>query len=122
MAAPAAAAPAATASGVVTAEAEGGEGGGGAAMSRPILIADEGAMSCEHFFIPRHYRAYVESVLIPHGLLMDRVDALASDIHERYGDRVPHLICVLKGGYQFFSDLMASLRTFREFRRVPHLI
>jgi hypothetical protein len=34
---------------------------------------------------------------------------------------VPHLICVLKGGYQFFADLMNSLRTFRELSARPNM-
>jgi hypoxanthine phosphoribosyltransferase len=53
-------------------------------------------MSPELFCIPPHYRDSVESVLIPHGLVRDRVMRLASDIRSDYGDAVPHLLCVLK--------------------------
>lgn len=45
---------------------------------------------------------------------MDRIDKLAIDIRNKYkfsetGARV-HMLCVLKGGHQFFSDLCNALK------------
>ena len=53
-------------------------------------------MSKDFFCIPPHYQDCVESVLIPHGMVLDRVERLAQDIREDYGDSSPHLLCILK--------------------------
>lgn len=51
------------------------------------------------------------SVLIPASEISERVAALGAQITAEYSaeDRVPHLICVLKGGCMFLSDLMRSV-------------
>ena len=51
------------------------------------------------------------SILIPAGEISDRVTALGAQITADYNaeGRVPHLICVLKGGCMFLSDLMRSV-------------
>ena len=66
------------------------------------------------FSIPEHYAADLNSVMIPHGLIIDRIEKLAVDILHAYkfrtqGTRV-HMLCVLKGGHQFFSDLCNALK------------
>lgn len=43
------------------------------------------------FSIPRCYLGDLSAVLIPHGLILDRIQQLAREIHERIGDRVSHL-------------------------------
>lgn len=63
---------------------------------QPLFLNPEDALGLEYFCIPPHYVDYLESVLIPHGLVLDRVQRLATDIREDYGDSVPHLLCVLK--------------------------
>lgn len=98
----------------------------------PVFVAAEDAKAKELFVIPEHYRESIESVLIPHGFVVDRASKLAADIREDYGSSVPHLLCVLKvctllrpaaahgfrrmlltfqGGHEFFTDLTAALRT-----------
>lgn len=66
-----------------------------------------------HFCIPRHYADSVESVLIPHGLILDRVDKLAMNVCNDILAQQEHpslvMICVLKGGYQFFSDMLKAI-------------
>ncbi len=56
-------------------------------------------MPMEHFCIPPHYRDCIKHVMIPHGLVLDRVQRMAQDIRADYPDVVPHLICVLKVPY-----------------------
>jgi len=56
--------------------------------------------------IPKHYENDLETVMIPKGLVLDRVEKLAKDIFEKLDPSKPlACLCVLKGGYQFFSDL-----------------
>ena len=70
--------------------------------------------STKLFCIPKHYEDYIESVLIPVGLIQDRIEKLAADI---FNDMVDHqeihisAVCVLKGGYRFFSELLNKLNT-----------
>jgi len=63
----------------------------------------------DHFVIPDHYEDSLESVLIPHGVIMDRVEKLAKLIvQEASGPLV--VCCVLKGGHQFFADLVNYIK------------
>jgi len=65
--------------------------------------------SLNHFIIPAHYQNDLESILIPHGVILDRVRKLAQLIvHDSSGPLV--LVCVLKGGHQFFADLMTAIK------------
>ena len=81
----------------------------------PFVVPDEGfSFPLEHFVIPDHYASDLGSVMLPHGIIMDRIEKLAIDITRDYnfhggGTRV-HMLCVLKGGHQFFSDLCNALK------------
>jgi len=64
------------------------------------------------FNIPKHYEDCVGNVLIPAGLVQDRIEKLANDIFEQSVSKNKeglHAICVLKGGYRFFSDLLNKI-------------
>merc|ERR1711935_374607 len=61
------------------------------------------------FCIPNHYEDSIANVMIPYGLIMDRIEKLARDcFYDMLGQgREPlHALCVLKGGYKFFSDML----------------
>jgi hypoxanthine phosphoribosyltransferase len=45
-----------------------------------ILRDDEPGYPLSNFVIPSHYKTDVEQVLIPYGLILDRVEKLAHDI------------------------------------------
>ncbi|RMX38996.1 hypoxanthine-guanine phosphoribosyltransferase-like [Pocillopora verrucosa] len=67
--------------------------------------------SLDMFCLPKHYENDVESIMIPKGLIHDRIERLARNIC-RDVDKGPLIgLCVLKGGYQFFGDLMNCIRT-----------
>ncbi|OON18799.1 putative hypoxanthine phosphoribosyltransferase, partial [Opisthorchis viverrini] len=64
------------------------------------------------FCLPPRYANYVESVLIPNGMLKDRIEKLALDIvtsFENDNARSLTLLCVLKGGFKFLADLVDGL-------------
>lgn len=67
--------------------------------------------SLEMFCLPKHYENDVESILIPKGLINDRTERLARNICRDVGRGPLVGLCVLKGGYQFFGDLMDYIRT-----------
>ncbi|UJR31064.1 hypothetical protein I4U23_018574 [Adineta vaga] len=80
----------------------------------PLIIPDvfEG-YSLTYFNLPLHYRDDLKSVLIPYGFVQDRIESLASrifsDIHVNLPEQLICL-CVLKGGYRFFADLISKIQ------------
>jgi len=65
------------------------------------------------FNIPPHYKKDIKSVLIPYGFIKDRIARLAVDIIEDTNGPL-HVCCILKGGYQFFSDLVTQMKKIRK--------
>ena len=64
------------------------------------------------FNLPPHYKSCVSRVLIPHGMIMDRIERLGVDIlTDLKKDNITsvNMLCVLKGGYRFFSDLQDKM-------------
>ncbi|KAB5587235.1 hypothetical protein PHYPO_G00010860 [Pangasianodon hypophthalmus] len=76
-----------------------------------VVIADDWpGYELELFMYPEHYRDDVESVYIPHGVIMNRIECLARDILEDMGHDNLMVLCVLKGGYKFCADLVESVK------------
>ncbi|XP_075068071.1 phosphoribosyltransferase domain-containing protein 1 [Mixophyes fleayi] len=62
------------------------------------------------FMLPNHYCEDLECVFIPHGIIVDRIERLASDIMKDIGDNSITVLCVLKGGYRFCTDLVEHIK------------
>lgn len=71
--------------------------------------------------IPHHYQEDIASVLIPSGLVHDRVEKLAQNIRNDYQGKTIHLLCVLKGGSAFFHDLIEKLRVFHQYHTCTYV-
>ncbi|KAK1162009.1 hypoxanthine-guanine phosphoribosyltransferase-like [Acipenser oxyrinchus oxyrinchus] len=81
-------------------------------MSSSLEIPDdEKGYDLDLFCIPKHYENDLERVFIPHGLIMDRTERLARDIMRDLGEHHIVALCVLKGGYKFFADLLDYIKT-----------
>nr|CBH31296.1 hypoxanthine phosphoribosyltransferase 1 [Suberites domuncula] len=77
-----------------------------------IVIPDDYCgYDLEHFCIPGHYASDVKHVMIPKGLILDRTEKLAQDICRDLQAPLVAL-CVLKGGYQFFTDLLDFIKNY----------
>ncbi|KAJ1951873.1 hypothetical protein EC988_003858, partial [Linderina pennispora] len=74
------------------------------------VVEDKFNYNLDHFVIPDHYQDDVKSILIPHGLIMDRIAKLAQIITSEYDNERITVCCVLKGGHQFFSDLINYMK------------
>lgn len=61
------------------------------------------------------YHEFLQEVLIPEAELQDRILELGETISQDYRDQDLHLVCILRGGVLFLTDLMRSLT-------VPHTI
>lgn len=80
----------------------------------PFVVPDDFSFDLDHFSVPEHYAADLKEIMLPHGIVMDRIEKIAVDILHAYqfrerGTRVT-MLCVLKGGHQFFSDLCNALK------------
>jgi hypoxanthine phosphoribosyltransferase len=78
--------------------------------SEPIKIKDDDkGYSVNQLSVPAHYREFLDSIIISKGLIKDRIEKLAQEIHEDYEGKRLHIICILKGGEKVFADLTNSL-------------
>ncbi|KAM4768074.1 hypoxanthine-guanine phosphoribosyltransferase isoform 1-T1 [Cyanocitta cristata] len=83
----------------------------GSGSENPTCIGDdEQGYDLDLFCIPKHYADDLEKVYIPHGLIMDRTERLAREIMKGMGGHHIVALCVLKGGYKFFADLLDYIK------------
>jgi hypoxanthine phosphoribosyltransferase len=76
----------------------------------PILIPDQyQGYSIDQLSVPEHYRPYLKDVMIPNGLIRDRLESMAREVHEDYRGKKLHILCVLKGGDKVFGELSKQL-------------
>ncbi|XP_066537805.1 phosphoribosyltransferase domain-containing protein 1b [Hoplias malabaricus] len=79
--------------------------------SKGVVIPDDWpGYPLELFTYPEHYARDLDSVYVPHGVIMDRTERLARNIMDDLGDRDIVVLCVLKGGYQFCADLVEHIK------------
>uniref|UniRef100_A0A0R3WZ45 Pribosyltran domain-containing protein n=1 Tax=Hydatigena taeniaeformis TaxID=6205 RepID=A0A0R3WZ45_HYDTA len=84
-----------------------------------VVVIPDNYQSYEisHFCVSPKYRDYLGSLMIPNGLIKDRIEKVASEIIEHFEkQKVQHIIaiCVLKGGFKFCVDLIDAMeRTIR---------
>lgn len=82
-----------------------------------IKIEDDTAgYSMDTFCIPKHYEDDLKRVLVPAGLVADRVERLARDIVQDFSEEPIVALCVLKGGYKFFTDLLDRIKQLNSHR------
>ncbi|KAI8062752.1 hypoxanthine-guanine phosphoribosyltransferase [Gongronella butleri] len=74
------------------------------------VTVDKNHYSLDHFVIPKHYEHDVSSILIPHGVIMDRIQKLARLIVDENQGTPLVVCCILKGGHQFFADLVNCIK------------
>ncbi|CAO3618919.1 unnamed protein product [Mucor hiemalis] len=76
------------------------------------VTVEKNHYSLDHFVIPSHYERDISSILIPHGVIMDRIQKLARLIvDDTQGPLV--VCCILKGGHQYFADLVNEIKKLR---------
>ncbi|KAM9333541.1 phosphoribosyltransferase domain-containing protein 1 isoform 2-T2 [Pholidichthys leucotaenia] len=80
-------------------------------MKSGIVIKDDwSGYSLDLFSYPEHYHDDIESVYIPHGVIMNRTERLAHYIMEDFRDDSIMVLCTLKGGYKFCADLVEFIK------------
>jgi len=55
------------------------------------------------------YREYLDEIIIEEGKIQERIAELGKEISRDYQNENLHLICILRGGIIFLSDLMRNI-------------
>lgn len=67
----------------------------------------------EKFAIPDHYRPYLDNIMLPRGLVMDRTEKMVLDLCKKLDRTKPIVaLCVLKGGYEYFNDVVQCIKRY----------
>lgn len=75
-----------------------------------LVIPDDSGYDINMFNIPVKYANFLRSILIPNGLVKDRTFKLAVDILASLPNcKSLVVLCVLKGGYKFCSELVDAM-------------
>jgi hypoxanthine phosphoribosyltransferase len=75
-----------------------------------MISDDDPGRDLDLFCISNHYAGDLEKVFTPHGLIMDRTERLARDVLKEMEGHHIVALCVLKGGYKFFADLLDRIK------------
>eukprot|EP01053_Blabericola_migrator_P001489 Blabericola_migrator_1__1488@NODE_1394_length_4632_cov_181_340854_g933_i0_p2_GENE_NODE_1394_length_4632_cov_181_340854_g933_i0NODE_1394_length_4632_cov_181_340854_g933_i0_p2_ORF_typecomplete_len269_score40_37Pribosyltran/PF00156_27/9_4e16Pribosyl_synth/PF14572_6/0_00033DUF2808/PF10989_8/0_054_NODE_1394_length_4632_cov_181_340854_g933_i032324038 len=93
-----------------------------AGQERGVYISDDQAFPKDLFAVPAYYKPLIDRILIPKGMIVDRIEKMAWDIHQYYTHEHPttelNLICTLKGAVMFFEHLTQFLRTLGRYEPV----
>lgn len=73
--------------------------------------------STDLFCIPKHYKDAIDCVFLPCGLVQDRIERMAQEIVLHYQNKPFRALCVLKGGYRFFADMLDRVRHYYHFNQ-----
>ena len=63
----------------------------------------------------RDYREFLKETLIDEDTLQERIAALGAEISRDYQGKSLHMVCILRGGVMFLTDLMRQIS-------IPHTI
>ena len=75
-----------------------------------IDVAEHSAYPIDSFYVPARFKPYIDSIILPDGVIKARWARLAERILADYAGETELVILVLmNGGYQFFEDLKAQL-------------
>lgn len=85
--------------------------------SQIIVISDDyEGYSLDSFCVPKHYEEDLQSIMIPSGVIQDRIERLARDIFQDIGQEPLMGLCILKGGYKFFADLLDRIKLLNRYQ------
>ncbi|VDP04868.1 unnamed protein product [Soboliphyme baturini] len=89
-------------------------GGGGGLTETMKLEDDFKGYDVDEFSIPERYKQSLLSVLITHGMVVDRTAALAKMANDYFGDQDVVVLGVLNGCFRFYSVFVDQLNKLRK--------
>lgn len=78
-------------------------------MSPPIDVHDQQLYDLEQFAVPPSVKHDLQGILIPQGLIDDRVARIGEEIATNYAYGNMLALCVLNGAQHFYQQLMKSI-------------
>lgn len=82
-------------------------------IGRAIVIPDDfPGFPINSIPIPAHYSEDLERILLPHGLILNRIEQLAKDVAMQYDSEGFTAVCILKDGHKFFVDFVERMKQF----------
>ncbi|KAH9578580.1 hypoxanthine phosphoribosyltransferase 1, partial [Schistosoma haematobium] len=71
--------------------------------------------SAKNFTLPEIYEKHISTILIPGGMVRSRLERMSIDIlddYEKSGVQSVYVICILKGGFKFASEIWKTLQKY----------
>lgn len=95
-----------------------------------VVVGDKAGLDPKLLAMPPIYQVpftqeFMESVLVPHGLIEDRIKKIALDIREAYGDRTITMLVILRvlitqGAFRYAKDLVDAMDKLQYSRTTYH--
>ena len=89
---------------------------------RYIYISDTFNLSPKMIQIPEKYQGYLESTLVSHGTIKDRIAKLAEDIVSSSPSQDLIFLCILRGAFRFCNDLMVEIGNYLHSTDHTHVV
>lgn len=74
-------------------------------LEKTIVINDDNEIAKSNFLISKQYDDFIEKVIVPRGLILDRIDKLAFDIFRENKNKTIYFLVVMKGAVKFATYL-----------------
>jgi hypoxanthine phosphoribosyltransferase len=68
-----------------------------------------GLSDCKEVGLPQNYHEFLKEILIPEDVLQKRISELGEEISRDYAGSTLLLVCILRGGVMFLTDLMRHI-------------
>jgi hypoxanthine phosphoribosyltransferase len=65
--------------------------------------------NCKEIALPQDYHEFLKEILIPEDVLQARIAELGAEISRDYAGKSVMLVCILRGGVMFLSDLLRHI-------------
>ena len=75
-----------------------------------IDVTDDFSFSKDAFRIQPTYKPYIDSIILPDGIIMNRWVRIAERVLKDFdGEEELHILTIMSGGFRFFEDLKRCL-------------
>lgn len=81
--------------------------------ARSVIISPSQYLSKDLFLIDKQFLPYISTIVIPQGKIIDRIEKLAYDILQDFGDKDITIVAVMKGSLKFLSYLETKISEIR---------
>lgn len=77
--------------------------------SKTIVIKNDAMFDKSHILLSKNHEKYIDKVIVSKGMILDRIEAVASNIVKDYHDKNVNFLCVMKGAITYNSVLSEKI-------------